>query len=274
MNISSSSITNYCDEKCAYSFKYTNSATCKASNLSFFIQLTYDKGSSPPVVFNNTTYEVSNIQIYSPSVHTYNNNNADGEIIIMHNSNDYSYALGVCIPISINGNSTNQTITNIVSSVVSKPLNTGEDMIIPLSEYNLNTIIPKSPYFYYVSDQTLNANFVAFSLNDAISLQQDLITGLRSIITQQTNNANLSSTTLYYHENKPSSLNGNGDDQIYIDCKPTGNSEETSDVTFNKNTSINDTSNILSSPLLVYILYIIVLVAIIVIIFNILKYID
>ena len=43
VNISKSSMSGKCDEKCAYSFKYNISPSCKANNYSSYISLTYDE---------------------------------------------------------------------------------------------------------------------------------------------------------------------------------------------------------------------------------------
>ena len=256
VNISKSSMSGKCDEKCAYSFKYNISPSCKANNYSSYISLTYDSGTTPPAVFNNFSYNVNNIEIYSPSVHYFNGQHVDAEIIINHTSNSTGAPLLICIPISVSGISTagSQIITDIINSVSSYPLKPKDPAItININNYNLEDIIPKDPYFYYIG-KTQNANIVVFNITSAISISQSSIDKLKSIINGSNHTVAPSlDNSVFYNQNGPSTAGSASlDDGIYIDCKPTGDSEEKTDVTFKKPTYFDlNLSNYISSDVLI-----------------------
>lgn len=236
MNISKVSMGGTCDERCSYSYQYNISTTCVATNYGSFIMLSYENGNTTPVLFNNIKYSVGNIEIYSPSIHTFNNNLADAEIIIVHTSIDTGAMLLVCIPI-MSGTNSNPIITEVLNGVVTKPLKQGEPaMSINIPSYNLNSIIPSKPFFYYIS-QTAKANVIVYSIGDAITVGSTILTNLKTLVTQAQNPLQPSANNyLFYNNGGPKLMNTNGnmDGQIYIDCSPTGNSEETMDVDYNK----------------------------------------
>jgi hypothetical protein len=69
--------------KCAYNFQYPESNTT-AKNQGVMINLTYDNSNVPPVLYNEVKYNVSKIMLFSPSLHLFNENKIDAEIIISH----------------------------------------------------------------------------------------------------------------------------------------------------------------------------------------------
>ena len=98
IDIGKDNIAGKCDLKCEFSFHYNNSS-CIATNRGDYISLAYDYSSSPPVVYNSASYDVKEVRIYSPSLHSFNGSKADGEFIIIHNTSSGANPLFVCIPI-------------------------------------------------------------------------------------------------------------------------------------------------------------------------------
>ena len=76
IDISLSKITGKCDYKCSYSFNYNNSS-CVATNRREYLKLSYDKSSSPPVLYNSSGYDVEEIRLYIPSLHSYSGTKTD-----------------------------------------------------------------------------------------------------------------------------------------------------------------------------------------------------
>ena len=83
MNITPSAITNMCDEKCLFSYSYPIVNTLNISNNGNNYVITYSS-SNPPVTFNNLGYNLQNVSIYFPSLHTFNNTSEVGEIVMNH----------------------------------------------------------------------------------------------------------------------------------------------------------------------------------------------
>ena len=241
MNISKQDIFGKCDLKCAYNFDYLPSDTiCTNSGTS--IQLSYEKTSSAPVLFNNLKYNVNTIYIYSPSLHTFNGVTADAECIIEHLpvlDGDMFY---VCIPIAKSTQTTTpgDIITNIITSVSNNAPSANETTVLN-STFNLSEIVPNKPFMSYTGTSGLNGQVVVFSLVDAIPLSSDTLATLSKII--QPSTLTITGGNLFVNPYGPNS--STAADGIYISCKPTGTSDEETDVSFTTNSTF-DFSSILS----------------------------
>jgi len=246
MNISKASMIGKCDEKCAYSFSYKDSLNCRINGYETYLSLKYDNTAINPVVFNNFNYPVDTVEIYSPSIHKFNNNLTDAEIIINHISSSTGTPLMVCVPISLSGSSgTGSTLlSNIISQLSDNNFKKGNNINLRIPTNNLNSFVPNKPYYYYTTNS--NVNVVVFPIDDAVFISQRLLDNLHKMITKTTNIvAGGIDNAIFYNKSGPSSSSTNSEEGIYIDCQPTGNSEETTDVNYNKST--NDLGSFTSS---------------------------
>lgn len=270
MNISPQNISGDCNLKCAYSFKYKPSSS-SATNYGTYIKLTYDQGSIPPVVFNTVNYDVSEIDIYSPSIHQFNNSPADAEIVIKHLANgSANYPVYVCIPITSNGptSPSTQSITDIITSVASGAPTTGESVAIQFTDPNftLDKVVPFSAYYNYTGQD--NVNYIVYGLKNAITITTSTLSSLQSVIGPMTQIIAPTTNLLFLNPTGP--VSGVGDNEIYIDCKPTGNSEETVEVTNIKSQTQNDLGNVFSSPLFMFVISALIFIILIVVIHSLL----
>jgi len=273
MNISMNKMDNYCDEKCAYSFNYQISNVCTATNYGSYLYLNYiESGTSAPVTFNSNTYKVDRVEIYSPSLHNFNGKSVEGEIIITHTPTSIGKPLIVCVPLSASGKQATtgtQIVTDIINAAVKKPLKQGEPtMNIKLNDYTLNSIIPVTPFFYYTGEN--DYHIIVYGIGHAISINSSVIENLQKLITPVTDVKYPSVEYLQYNKVGPS--NGINDGQIYIDCQPTGNSEETEQVEYTKSETTNDLSTFFNSQVFLFIISAIIFVILIVIIHKFLVY--
>jgi carbonic anhydrase len=235
INISLSSITGKCDYKCSYSFHYNNSA-CIATNRGDYVSLSYDKSSSPPVLYNATNFDVQEIRLYTPSLHSYNNSKTDGELIIVHNANTGAQPLLVCIPIKSNNTSSESALLfkTIIDTMSSGAPADGESTTISLQRFNLSTIVPKKPFFSYSATEPYqpcyeNVDYIVFDpLTASLDMMPETLTILQSIITSNPYDVK-TGPELFYNEKGPSKGGEYGDD-IYIDCQPVGESAEMVDI--------------------------------------------
>ena len=106
-------------------------------------------------------------------------------------------------------------------------------MTLTLPNYNLNTIIPKKPFFYYIS-QTGNINVIVYDIGSGITVDTKILSGLKSLVTKAVMPLKPSiNNYLFLNVTGPTTLSqgskGNNG-EIYIDCSPTGNSYDTTDV--------------------------------------------
>jgi len=247
MNISRQSIAGICNLKCNLSFNYPVS-NCTATNHGNLIHLTYDNGSSPPVKYNNSDYNVQEVAIVSPSRHLFNGQQLAGEIFISHVSTTGAPPVTICVPITV-GATSNVMLEQIINQVSTGAANAGESMTIK-TNYILNNIVPSKPFFNYTSQ---NREWVVYGLIDAVPLNNRTIQTLRSLITALS--PILAGPKLYVNTSGPNKKNNTG--EIYIDCKPTGSSEETTEVTEEKSEPVSYSftlGDIFKNPIILFLI--------------------
>jgi carbonic anhydrase len=235
---------NKCNLKCIYWYNYGNS-TCRIRNETNYIMIPYD-GSSQ-VTFNSTSYTPRYINIFKPALHQFNGSSADAEMIIFHTSQS-GQGLLVCIPI-LSSNSNQITYLN---QIIDQIPNEGEDETnLNIPNFNLNNVIPKAPYYFYKNNLIWNCisrtiyNYVVFNPSQGfVSVSSTMLNKLGQMI-QPLELSGEYNGIVYYNMNGTTSNNQFGDDQIYIDCKPTGEYGEVIDNTSPTNTGdqgMNDES--------------------------------
>ena len=248
MNISRQNIAGICNLKCNLAFNYPTS-NCTATNHGTMISLTYDNGTVPPVKYNNLDYNVQDVYILSPSRHVFNGEQLPGEVFINHTSTSGGPSLVICIPI-MQGSISDSMMEAIVSQVSTGAANSGESTTVR-TDYNLKNIVPSKPFFNYNS---LNKEWVVFGMVDAVHLSSGTIETLKGLISAMPSIPD--GPKLYVNTTGPNyKLN---DGKIYIDCQPTGSSEENTDV--EEETTVPDIEvnftmdDILKSPVTIFLI--------------------
>ena len=232
IDISQQNVSGKCDLKCDYNYKYPNSS-CIATNRGDYISISYDTFSSSPVKYNSIDYNVKEIRIYHPSLHTFNQNKSVAEIIIIHISNKGTNPLLVCIPLTENNiNSDSSTIlTTIINNVSINAPSSGESATITMDNFSLNYFVPTKPFFSYTAIQPYqpcvgNVDIIVFQPNVAnCYISTASLNKLKKI--NQTNSYSTKKGPLLFYNSKGSNQSINtGNDEIYIDCKPIDKSSE------------------------------------------------
>jgi len=251
INISPQNVYGKCDLKCVYNFKYKES-TLTVKNNGVNISLTYDNSNVPPVLYNQAKYNVSQIMIFSPSLHLFNNNKVEAEIIVEHVPESGGQNLFVCVPIIKSSDSTTASslLSQVISGTAANAPAENETTNLNLSGFTLSNIIPKSPFFSYSGSYTNStADFIVFGKNYAIPLNEKVLTALGSIIKPFP--LPMLGDNLFINAKGPNSSGSIGDG-IYISCQPTGSSEEETDITNTKSTTDSDVSisigNLIDNP--------------------------
>lgn len=241
IDISSSNSSGKCDYKCDYKFKYQTSS-CIGKNMGDYISLSYDNTSSSYVTFNLTSYVVKEVRIYHKSLHSFNGNKMDGEMIIVHVSNTGEMPLLVCIPIQISNSSSISSgfFRNVVTSMSKNAPSEGDSTTIKINNYNLNSLVPKKSFYSYTATEPYqpcseNVNYVVYDASEIyLDIPQDVYDNLKKIITENYYTVK-SGVSFFYNSKGPNTAS---EDDIYIDCQPVGQSDETVNVT-NSTSSIN-----------------------------------
>jgi hypothetical protein len=266
INISKQNISGKCDLKCTYNFKYTET-NLTAKNFGTLIILTPDSSKIPPVTYNQQKYNVASIFLVSPSVHIFNGSTCAAELFIEHTPVQGGSNLLVWIPIisSSDSSTASNLITEVIQGVSSNAPANGETTNLNISGFTLQSIVPNKPFYSYTSDNTDN---IVFDITNAIGLSSSTITTLQKIIKPFP--IPTPGNKLFFNSSGPNTTKiGEG---IYISCKPTGSSDEETAVTYNKNVSTYDFSNITNNPTFKTIIQIIIGCLLFIVIFMAVSY--
>ena len=184
INISSDNTSGKCDYKCSYTYAYVNT-NIVAHKTPTMISL-INKGIESVVTYNNNDYMVSSTIIVSPSLHKFNKNKTDGEILIEHMPITGGKKLYVCIPItqSFYFSSASLILSMIIAAVQSSSAPETEDINIDTKIFNLNSFIPKGKFYSY-SGYDLNndvSDFVVFGIEKSIPMNLLIFNSLTELI--------------------------------------------------------------------------------------------
>ena len=280
VDVSQQYVKGKCDLKCDYSYKYHKSNSI-ATNSGSSIMISYEDSGVPPVTYNNIKYNVDFIEITYPSSALYNGSPALANLAILHTSVKHNSLLIIIIPIVLS-ESTNRAssfTSDIINSVASSAPNDGEKVTLNIPDFSLQDVIPKKP-FYTLSEFTI-FNLILFDLEGAIPMSQTTFDTFSKIIQAgqgetssqlatilASPNASKEIIPLFYNSKGPNSSN-NVEDEIYISCKPTGNSEETENVTFQKQKNSTsafqvDLAKLFKNPYFVYLFYALIFIVLLV----------
>lgn len=253
LDISPNNVTGKCDSKCEFNFKY-QSSSCSVKNKGSYISVSYDGANESPVKYNLHKYNVEEIRIYSPSIHTYLNRQAPAEIVIIHNTPSGGNKLAVCVAVTnqVSSSKGSAVINDIIMGAVNKAPQDGDSATLNnIGTYTLNNIVPMMPkkIFYTYSGQEpfddclYTFDYIVFppSVSD-VAINSDCLTKLRKIIESSDiiSKQPSKTTPIFVNINGPN--NGYIDEGIYIDCVPAGVSDESEIIVKDKLNSNNESA--------------------------------
>jgi len=223
-------LSNTCDLKCEYSFTY-QAINLVGSNKGEYMSFRPDAQTTPPVTYNADKYDVSEMRIYYPSLHTFGGVKAAAEVVLIHTNVTGNGSLLVCIPIKTGTTVDNATtILDTLISQISKfaPNAGGNAGTINLPAFTFGDIVPFKPFYSYTGTLPYTPcdgeyNFIVYPLDNAIPMTTAALKMFSSIISENTYEVKKCASTLYYNKNGPTKEVG---DDIYIDCQPTGSDGE------------------------------------------------
>jgi len=266
MNISPQNVVGTCNYKCALSFDYPVSS-CTATNSGNYVTLSFTDSTSP-VIFNKNKYNLAESFIYSPSLHSYNNMQADAEIFITHTPTEGGNQLYICIPISTNGTSNNAStvLSELIQAMSNGAPSQGGSVNQGINDFTLNDFIPMKEFYNYSAS---SADYIVFGAQNAIYISQSNLSALQKLIQPFSGVALPSGPSLFLNPDGPTKGAGVTSDNIYIDCQPTNSSEEETnevvDLKANTNYDVGTTfTDILFNPIFLMFLFAFVFVIIIV----------
>lgn len=227
-----------CKLKCAYQFDYSTT-TLQISNSGSYLFINVDEVANPPVTYNDVKYNVEFCVIVQPSLHQYNNQKADAELIIVHKAVSAN-PLYVCIPIKNSSTSTAASANffdMIMSTVSQTAAAAGGKTIFTNSTFTLNKFVPMTPYFSYngtnlfqpsCNSKQSTIDYLVYHADNAITMTPQAFATLKLVIptVQRFGQAMAESVNLggvFYNPSGPTPPN---QEDIFIDCQPTGDDGE------------------------------------------------
>jgi len=234
INISTTANVLSCEVFCSYMHQYKDSA-CTATYYPDHIKLSYDATTSAAVKFNNEGYNVREVNIYAPSVHTYNGSSADAEMLIIHDGAGKKLIVSIPLVQSNNTATSAKILDDIIgkfSSTVDKT-KTNDSQLINVQNYNMENFIPNSPYYFYMGGAPFSPcdgqySFVVFDKTKSpVTIGSDTLKTLTGLI-QPSGIKAVSRSDYYYNSSGPNVKPGSrgNKDEIYIECNPTGEDGE------------------------------------------------
>ena len=220
-----------CDLKCQYSFKYHDSHI-NISNKGDYLLLNYEPNSISPVKYNSDNYQVEEMRIYQPSLHSYSGVKADAELLIIHNSG--TNKLIVSIPI-VSSLISNKNLLNKVLKSYNTTDNKTDDLVqTNITNFNLNDFVPLNQFYSYKGTlpyEPCNGqyDYIVFSKDEGnyISIQSDTLNILKNTIASN-EISNIKDVEYFFNKKGSSTRIGKGgnEDDIYIECQPTDSNGE------------------------------------------------
>ena len=239
-----------CSNKCKLIYKFKTNGI-SATNQGDYLSIK-PINSNSTIIYSGTTnrtscgttgggennYSIGEIQIYSPSVHTFNGSHTKAEFILHLNSNTGPRNLLICIPIVESNNQSSSKASSQLEKIIKyiAPLDIGiESGIIPgSSDFDLNEFIPKNAgYYSYTATVPLEpcssscTDLIVYDVvahNAAINLSTSTLSTLDSIINQTTFPIRQKDADINYGYSETGAVYGTDSSEIYIDCQPTGSS--------------------------------------------------
>lgn len=228
INIPTSKSVYPCDLKCAYNFAYGNSS-CNIKNEQNYISLSYDKNrDAKSITFNTLKLYVQEVRLYCPSLHKYQGQQAAAELLIIHGGDGANLIVSVPLVAGSKISKGGALLNGIIEQGVPRITNLGESASLGIDNYNLDHIVPSRPFFSYTGTLpyppcTGKYNYIVFDKVNAINISTNSLKQLKKIISPYS--AAIRDTEPFYNKLGPN-VEGGGDSEIYIECKPTGDDGE------------------------------------------------
>lgn len=218
-----------CDKKCDIAFDYPNTSVT-ARNQGDYIRFSFDKSSTPPVLFNKEKYDVQAAMLFQPSLHTFSGSKAAAELIIIHNNLMSSRTLLVCVPIQDTATKAGE-LDALINQVAQKANTLDSSTNINLSGFSLKKIVPSSPYYFYngtlpYSPCNGNNDIIVYGKEHSAKISTSTLTNLKQFLTMSTYDTHDAQGGFFYNKDGPSNFTGNSADDIYFECNPTGSDGE------------------------------------------------
>lgn len=245
INIDMTTSASSCDILCSYKYDYNDSKCVVSINSEGYLEINYDlkrDGTEAQSSLNKDNYNIADIRIYQPSIHTYDGKQADVELIIHHvgpsSGQTRPKELYVSIPFIasdsplVSSNNGGIILENIILQYAKQTPSPGDNIHhLNINNFNMNNFIPNANYYYYTgtpydtNDCSITGiNYIVFdTIRGGQTIGSAALAKLKTLVPSNGPIYSIAKNTAYLSSNIPNYSGGTtGDDKIYIDCQPTG----------------------------------------------------
>ena len=243
INISPDKVSGRCEVKCMYNYDYPPNSVVKIRHESHFIAIEQDSdttSTTPPVTYNENNYNVTKGLLFSPSLHLFNNNKMDAEVMIEHIAVTGGRKLFVCVPVRKMAGNSSEMLSAVVNGTSKKAPAVSETTTVTVNEpLTFNDMLPKGPFFSYTGkygEET--CDFIVYGKLFSIAISETDLKTLQDMI--KPFHLPMLGENLFVNSKGANIDGGKKESGIYINCQPTGTSEETTEVTTTSTSSTSD----------------------------------
>ena len=219
-----------CNLKCSYSFNYAPT-NLQITNQGSYLSFKVDNTMTPPVIYNEQNYNVQEVRLYYPSLHTYAGKKADAEFIILHSNTNSTKQLLVSIPVIKSSTSTSDSSTFfdlILINVQNTANSWGQQTTYNNPTFSLAKFVPMTPYYSYIgtlpwSPYNGTYDYVVFSMDNAIAISIESMSVLKQVIAPTNSEIQVNPYDIFFNSVGPIPPTKG---EIFIDCQPTGDDGE------------------------------------------------
>lgn len=235
LDIPTSSLSSFptCTETCSYTFDYGTSTTV-VEHVDNYFKFTYESSNSIRATYNNTQLQVQDIRLYWGSLTAYNGGERYLELLVHHiDTQGKGLNVMVSVPIKVEESPPQSNALRFFEGILPH-LPTRQSDPVPINQsFSLNDLIPYQPF---VTAQTTlpyppnNGEYTSIyflSTNTVPVISQDVFNKLTRLLVASgdVSRTKPEPSELYYSpvgSSHPDS--STADDDIWIDCQPTGDS--------------------------------------------------
>jgi len=236
LNIPTNEITSFpeCNETCSYTFDYGSSTTVVEHNENYF-KFTYETSNRIQSTYNNTQLQVQEIRLYTPSLTRYNGEPAEFELLIHHiDTQGQGLNVMVSVPIRVEDSPPRSNALSFFEAILPH-LPSEANNPVPINQtFSLNDFVPYQSYAFakttlpYPPNNGEYTSLFFFPTNGSPIISRMVAEQLAQVLTSpevSPDSTDVSIDQMYYNKNGSTHPDENtGDDDIWIDCQPTGDS--------------------------------------------------
>jgi carbonic anhydrase len=250
------------------------------SNQSTYLSYIFTNSSDNVASLDDQKFILTELQIYSPSVHQYNSTRQIAELLMIHTSSDNSsHELIISIPISQTGTGVSDIGFNNLLSISKTEIPTAsagvKNELIP--SLNLNNFIGQTGYYTYEGNHINNCYQQAYYIvyypsNFSIFINNDYLTNNVISILQDSNIGVQDNNNYFLNQNGPNFSLG---DVTYMDCVAVNTSEDTIEApTYSSTFADSSSGKAILYVIIIFIVLILVFLLLYVIVIQINKYVT